>query len=151
MENKQILITPEVQRFKENLGSLSPIKVADMLGTPLHNVQQNIAKYFEKPLIDTWDTAVWLMSRRLGKSYLATKIMVTLMLCPESRISLCSHSTSLSDETYNNILRDLLSIPSIKDKVKSYKKEGIIEIPSFNTRVITASYLNAESRFVRKK
>lgn len=150
MENRQLLVTPEVQRFKEGLGTLSPIKVADMLGTPLHDVQKNIAKYFERPIINTWDTAVWLMSRRLGKSYLATKIMVTLMLTSESKISLCSHSTSLSDETYNNILRDLLSIPALKDKVKSYKKEGIIEIPSLNTRVITASYLNSESRFVGK-
>lgn len=148
MENKQVLVTPEVQRFKEGLGTLSPIKVAEMLGTPLHDVQKNIAKYFERPIIDTWDTAVWLMSRRLGKSYLATKIMVTLLLTNESKVALCSHSTSLSDETYNNILRDLLSIPAIKDKVKSYKKEGIIEIPTLNTRVITASYLNSESRFV---
>lgn len=147
---KQIIVTPEVQRYKQAMGSLSPIKVSEMLNSPLHRVQQNIARYFEQPMLNEWDTAVWLMSRRLGKSYLATKIMVTLLLTQGSLISLCSHSTSLSDETFNNILKDLSSIPLVKDKIKAYKKEGIIEIPSFDTRVITASYLNSQSRFVGK-
>ena len=150
-EEKQLIITPEVQRFKDSQGILSPIKVADMLNQPLHIVQKNIARYFEKPLINTWDTAVWLMSRRLGKSFLATKIMVTLLLTPESKIALTSHSTSLSDETFNNILRDLALIPQIQDKFRAYKKEGIIEIPSLGSRVVTASFLNAESRFVGKQ
>ena len=43
---KQILISKEVQRFRDCIGTVSPIKVADMLGTPLHEMQREIASCF---------------------------------------------------------------------------------------------------------
>lgn len=145
---KQLLITPEVQRYKDCLGTISPIKVATMLETPLHKIQEEIAGYFEAPYVHTWDYMVLKLARRLGKTYVARKIIVTLLLTPESKIALVSHSTTLSDETFNEVLKDLMRIPELRDKIKSYKKEGIIEIPELNTKLITASYLNYESRMV---
>ena len=147
---KQILISKEVQRFRDCIGTVSPIKVADMLGTPLHEIQREIASYFEAPLIHTWDTAVWLLSRRLGKSYLGFKIAESLMLTPESRILVVCHSTSLADVWFKEVLSHLLSIPAIKDKVVWGKKEGIIEIPKLNTSFICCSYLNAQARSIGK-
>lgn len=147
---KKMLLTPEIERYRRHLGSISPIKVAELLGTPLHDIQQNIAKYFEAPLVHTWDTAVWLLSRRLGKSYLGFKIADCLMLTPESKILVISHSTSLSDVWWKEVLKDLLSIPEIKDKVVWSKKEGTIEIPELNTSFICCSYLNASTRAIGK-
>ena len=147
---KQILISKEVQRFRDCIGTVSPIKVADMLGTPLHDIQKEIASYFEAPLIHTWDTAVWLLSRRLGKSYLGFKIVESLMLTPESRILVVCHSTSLADVWFKEVLSHLLSIPAIKDKVVWGKKEGTIEIPELNTSFICCSYLNAQARSIGK-
>lgn len=147
---KKILISKEVQRFRDCIGTVSPIKVADMLGTPLHEIQREIASYFEAPLIHTWDTAVWLLSRRLGKSYLGFKIAESLMLTPESRILVVCHSTSLADVWFKEVLSHLLSIPAIKDKVVWGKKEGTIEIPELNTSFICCSYLNAQARSIGK-
>ena len=147
---KKLLISDSVKRYREHMGSVSPIKVAEMLGQPLHEIQQEIAKYFEKPLIHTWDNAVWLLSRRLGKSYLGIKIATTLMLTPESKILVCCHSTSLADVWFKDVLNDLMSIPSIKDKVIWGKKEGTIEIPELNTSFICCSYLNVASRIIGK-
>ena len=147
---KKLLISDSVKRYREHMGSVSPIKVAEMLGQPLHEIQQEIAKYFEKPLIHTWDNAVWLLSRRLGKSYLGIKIATTLMLTPESKILVCCHSTSLADVWFKDVLNDLMSIPSIKDKVVWGKKEGTIEIPELNTSFICCSYLNVASRIIGK-
>lgn len=150
MEDKQLVITPTVARYKEVQGTVDPIKVAEMLGEPLHVIQAEIAKYFTKPYIDNYGTFVFLMARRLGKSFLIKKIIVAQLLTPESSIFLASHSTSLSDEHFQNIYRDLMKIPAIASKVVARKKEGILEIPELNTRLICASYLNAESRFVGK-
>ena len=145
---KKLIVTPEVKAFKEAQGSLSVIKVSEMLETPLHDIQMEIASYFEKPNIDTWDCMVLKLARRLGKTYVARKIIVTLMLQPHSKIALISHSSYLSQETFDEILKDLAKIPSIKDKVKSYKKEGVIEIPELNTRMITASANNYDTKMV---
>ena len=150
MSEKKILITPEVQLYKDSMGKISPIKLAELVGMPLHDIQKNIASYFEYPKIHSFEVLNVLCSRRIGKTAVATKIIVSLMLCPNHKIGLVSHSTSLSDQTFSDVLGDLMKIPSIKDKVTSRKKEGIIEIPELGTRLVTSSYLNAESRFVGK-
>jgi hypothetical protein len=148
--DKQIITSKDILEFRKYQGTISPIAVAKMLGQPLHPIQENIAKYFEKPLIDTWHEATWLMSRRLGKSYLGIKIATTLMLTPYSKIALIAHSTSLSDVWFKEILNDLMSIPEIKDKVTWEKKNGIIEIKELNTLFICCSYLNADTKLIGK-
>ena len=149
-ETKQLITSKDILEFRKYQGTISPIAVAEMLGQPLHKIQIDIAKYFEKPLIDTWHEATWLMSRRLGKSYLGIKIATTLMLTPYSKVALIAHSTSLSDTWFRDILKDLLSIPEIKDKVVWEKKAGIIEIPELNTLFVCCSYLNAVTRLIGK-
>ena len=150
MENKQTLITPEVERYRQTLGTVSPIKVAEMLGRPLHEGQKNIAKYFEVPLIHTWDEATWLLARRFGKTFLGEDIATTFMLTPEAKILVIAHSTSLADVWFKEVLKNLLSIPAIKDKVTWDKKSGIIEIEEFNTLFVCCSYLNASTRAIGK-
>ena len=114
-ETKQLITSKDILEFRKYQGTISPIAVAEMLGQPLHKIQIDIAKYFEKPLIDTWHEATWLMSRRLGKSYLGIKIATTLMLTPYSKVALIAHSTSLSDTWFRDILKDLLSIYLLLD------------------------------------
>lgn len=149
-EAKQLITSKDILEFRKYQGTISPIAVAEMLGQPLHKIQADIAKYFEKPLIDTWHEATWLMSRRLGKSYLGIKIATSLMLTPYSKIALIAHSTSLSEVWFKEILNDLMSIPEIRDKVTWEKKNGIIEIKELNTLFICCSYLNADTKLIGK-
>ena len=150
MSFKQPLITPEVERYRRTLGTVSPIKVAEMLGRPLHEGQKNIARYFEAPLIHTWDEATWLLARRFGKTFLGEDIATTFMLTPEAKVLVVAHSTSLADVWFKEVLKNLLSIPAIKDKVIWDKKAGIIEIPELNTLFVCCSYLNASTRAIGK-
>ena len=145
-----VLVTPEVEKYRRYLGTLSPIKVAELLGKPLHKGQESIAKYFEQPLCHTWDTATWLIARRWGKTFLGEDIATTLMLTPESKILVIAHSTSLADVWFKEVLKNLLSIPELKGKVTWGKKEGIIEVESLNTSFICCSYLNASTRAIGK-
>lgn len=151
MAEKKLLITPEVAQYREAMGSICPTKLAEVIGTPLHGIQQDVAKYFTKPLIHNYDIFTFLMSRRMGKSFLILKLIVSQLLTPNSDIGLVSHSTHLSDEHFSNIVRDLGKIPQLKDKFHVRKKEGIITIPSLNSRFICSSYYNSEARFVGKK
>lgn len=150
MEEKQILLTPEIKRYRESMGILDPCLVAEKLGHPLHKGQQEIAKYFTKDYIHTWSEATWLISRRWGKSFLGQTLATTLMLTPESRIFVCCHSTSLSDVWWREVLKNLTSISELRGKVEWSKKEGTIEIPELNTSFVCSSYLNAQSRAVGK-
>ena len=152
MENKQIMVTPEVLEYRQAQGSICPILLSNnILKEPLHGIQEDIARYFTKPLIDKYDHFVFLMSRRLGKSYLATRLTTCFMLQPNTKLAYISHSTSLSDEIMGNVYRELMKIDAIKDKVTIRKKEGIITIDGINSRFICSSHLNAESRLVRKR
>ena len=147
---KELVITPEIQQYRESLGRVSPILVAELLGTPLHEGQKEIAQYFEAPLVHTWSHLTVLIARRWGKTFLGEDIATTLMLTPHSHILVICHSTSLSDVWYKSILRNLMKIPSIKDKVTYDKKAGIIEILEMNTILVCCSYLNADSRAIGK-
>ena len=147
---KQIIVTPEVLEYRNNLGKVSPIKVAEMLNRPLHDGQKNIAKYFEEPLIHTWDEATWLLARRFGKTFLGEDIATTFMLCPHASVLVIAHSTSLADVWFKEVLKNLLSIPQLKDKVTWDKKAGIIEIPELSTLFVCCSYINASTRAIGK-
>lgn len=147
---QKVLITPEVERYRKTLGTISPSKVAEMLGRPLHDGQKNISKYFETPLIHTWDEATWLLARRFGKTFLGEVIASTFMLTPEAKVLVVAHSTSLADVWFKEVLKNLLSIPSIKNKVTWDKKAGIIEIIELNTLFVCCSYLNASTRAIGK-
>lgn len=147
---KEPLITPEVLEYRNSLGKLSPIKVAELLGRPLHEGQKNIAKYFEEPLIHTWDEATWLLARRFGKTFLGECIANTFMLCPNAKVLVIAHSTSLADVWFKEVLKNLLTIPQLKDKVTWDKKAGIIEVEELNTMFVCCSYLNASTRAIGK-
>lgn len=64
---------------------VSPKAVAEILGTPLHEGQAEIAKYFEQPLIQTFDHMTLLLSRRWGKTFLSQAIATSFMLTPHSK------------------------------------------------------------------
>ena len=145
------IITPEVLEYRKNLGKISPIKVAEMLGQPLHRGQKDIAKYFEEPLIHTYHDLNILISRRWGKTFLGKVLATTAMLTPNSQILLVTFSTTLSEIWWKDILHGLLSLPALKDKVKWDKKAGIIEIPELNTLFVCCSHLNYDTRGIGRQ
>ena len=107
------IVTSEVLEYRKNLGKLSPEKVAEMLGQPLHKGQKKISKYFEEPLVHTWHNLNLNISRRWGKSFLGKVIATTAMLTPYSQVLLITFSANLSDQWWKDILKGLLSIPML--------------------------------------
>lgn len=148
MSEKKIIVPQDVKLFQQSQGKISPLKVCELLGVELTWYQKEFASYFEYPKILTWDYMNTLWSRRLGKSWVALKVINTLLMTYGSKILLLGHSTSLVDTFFKNIVNDLMSIPQIKDIVKVYKKEGLIEIPELNSYLVTCSQHNWESRSI---
>lgn len=147
---KQIILTPQVINFRKHQGMVSPKAVAEILGTPLHEGQAEIAKYFEQPLIQTFDHMTLLLSRRWGKTFLSQAIATSFMLTPHSKIMICCFSTSLADVWHSEVLKQLMAIPQLEGKIEWSKKEGIIKIEELNSSLIVCSYLNAQARGVGK-
>ena len=145
------ILTPEVIEYRKNLGKVSPVKVAEMLGQPLHKGQKDIAKYFEEPLIHTYHDLNIIISRRWGKTFLGKVLATTAMLTPNSQILLVTFSTTLSEIWWKDILHGLMSLPALKDKVKWDKKAGIIEIPELNTLFVCCSHLNYDTRGIGRQ
>ena len=145
------ILTPEVIEYRKNLGKVSPVKVAEMLGQPLHRGQKDIAKYFEEPLIHTYHDLNIIISRRWGKTFLGKVLATTAMLTPNSQILLVTFSTTLSEIWWKDILHGLMSLPALKDKVKWDKKAGIIEIPELNTLFVCCSHLNYDTRGIGRQ
>lgn len=149
--SEERIITQEVLEYRKNIGKLSPIKVAEMLGQPLHKGQKDIAKYFEEPLIHTYHDLNILISRRWGKTFLGKVLATTAMLTPYSQILLVTFSTTLSEIWWKDILHGLMSLPALKDKVKWDKKAGTIEIPELNTIFVCCSHLNFDTKAIGRQ
>lgn len=146
--SKQVIVTPQVQRYRDCMGKIDPVAVAELLGTPLHEGQKEIAKYMTVPLIHTWHSLQVLISRRWGKTFLGEDIVTSLMLSLGSKVLVIAHSTSLAEVWWQNILNNLMKIPKMRDKVFWDKKAGIIRIDELETEFICCSYLNVQSRAI---
>lgn len=141
----EIIVSEEVRGYKQYMGSVSPEKISEKITKTLHPKQKEIAKYFENPLFNTFDTMVLLISRRWGKTYLSQAMATADMLTPNSKIMLVAFSTSLAENWWQDILTNLLSIKELDGKVKWEKKKGTISIPELNTFLQISSYLNFDT------
>jgi hypothetical protein len=121
----------------------STISAMKVINSAVNN--QEIAKYFEKPLLDTWDIMTLLISRRWGKTYLNQGIATSDLLTPNSKIMLVAFSSSLAELWFQDILSNLLRIKELDGKVKWEKKKGYIYIPELNSSLQVSSYLNFDT------
>lgn len=140
-----LIVSKEVKEYKKYMGQVSPEKIVERVGKSFHPKQKEIAKYFEKPLLDTWDIMTLLISRRWGKTYLNQGIATSDLLTPNSKIMLVAFSSSLAELWFQDILSNLLKIKELDGKVKWEKKKGYIYIPELNTSLQVSSYLNFDT------
>lgn len=143
--SKQI-ITPDAITYQEHCGKINPLIVAERLGTPLHEKQQEIALNFLKENRDFWDYYSVLAGRRFGKSFVMRILALSELLTPCGKVVIITPTMRLAEKHFQAIVKYLKKFPEFEGKVDALKQKTTIEIPFLESSLITASFDSWDDR-----
>jgi hypothetical protein len=140
------ILTPDALTYREHCGKINPIILADRLGTPLHEKQKEISKYFLKEERDQWDYYSVLAGRRFGKSFVMRMIAISELLSPCGKVVIITPTMRLAEKHFQAIVKYLKKFPELDGKVSALKQKTTIEIPFLESSLITASFDSWDDR-----